>query len=236
MEFVVYLGETYKVKAGKLNLSQKAIKEINEIKGLDKFTNLLTLNLSLNQIEEIKGLEMLINLKELNLWNNNIAEIKGLETLENLIELDLGHNNITEIKGLGTLYNLKKLKIDGNLIHQDIIEHLGGLEITGIAKKPQKFVEYCSLEKKEQERLEKETIEKIKEMMEVSKRINLDRMQNVLEMDKKAFDNKIFEWARDFNFTIDGDNLIINKETISDFIDALDKQFASWEKGKEKIE
>ena len=73
-------------------------------------------------------------------------------------------------------------------------------------------------------------------MMEVSTRINLDRMQNVLNMDKKTFDNKIFEWARDFNFTIDGDNLIINKETVSDFIDALDKQFASWEKGKEKIE
>ena len=61
-------------------------------------------------------------------------------------------------------------------------------------------------------------------------------MQNVLDMEKKTFDNKIFEWAREFDFIIDGDNLVINKDTVSDFIDALDKQFASWEKGKEKIE
>lgn len=61
-------------------------------------------------------------------------------------------------------------------------------------------------------------------------------MQNVLHIDKKTFDNKIFIWAREFGFIIDGDYLIINKETVSDFIDALDKQFAIWEKGKEKIE
>lgn len=86
-----------------------------------------------------------------------------------------------------------------------------------------------------QKRKEKERLEKIKEMMEVSTRINLDMMRDVLDMDKKTFNNKIFEWAKEFSFIIDGDYLNINKETISDFIYALDKQFAIWEKGKEKI-
>jgi len=243
MEYVTLKGRKYEVKKGKLKLSNKSIRDIYEINGLVRLANLKKLDLSSNLISEIKGLEMLIDLKELNLSNNNITEIKGLETLKNLNKLNLDQNKISEIKGLGTLSNLKRLKIDENPIHQAIIEHLGGFNITGIAKYPQDFVQYCysniqqeRAEKERKEREGKEIFEKIKEMMEVSTRINLDRMQNVLNLDKKTFDNKIFEWARDFNFTIDGDNLIINKATVSDFIDALDKQFASWEKGKEKIE
>jgi len=99
----------------------------------------------------------------------------------------------------------------------------------------QEKLNFCKKKKLEQEKEEKEKLEKIKKMMSVSTRINLDRMQNVLDMDKKTFDNKIFEWAEEFGFTIDGDNLIINVNTVSDFIEALDKQFASWEKGKEKM-
>ncbi len=75
---------------------------------------------------------------------------------------------------------------------------------------------------------EKNNIEKIKLMMSVSTRINLDRMQDVLDMNKKEFNNKIFEWARDFGFTIDSNDLIVNKDTVSEFIDMLDEQFNEW--------
>lgn len=77
---------------------------------------------------------------------------------------------------------------------------------------------------------ESETIAKIKRMINVSARIALDRMQNALKMEKKDFDEKIFEWAEKFDFTIDGDYLIINEDKVSDFINALDNQFRIWEK------
>jgi len=38
----------------------------------------------------------------------------------------------------------------------------------------------------------------------------------------------IFKWAEEFSFTIDGDYLVINKETVSDFIDALDDEYKKW--------
>ena len=47
-------------------------------------------------------------------------------------------------------------------------------------------------------------------------------------MQEEAFSEKIFEWAEEFNFTIDGDYLVVNKETIDDFMSALDAQFESW--------
>jgi len=72
--------------------------------------------------------------------------------------------------------------------------------------------------------------EKIKTMLEVSKRISLDRMQDVLEMEKKTFNKRIFDLAKQYGFTIDGDYLIVNKETVSDFVDSLEKKFKEWEK------
>lgn len=101
---------------------------------------------------------------------------------------------------------------------------------------------YTSLERKKQlerERIQKEQekaiLEKIRKMMEVSSRIKLDMMQNVLKIDKSTFSNKIFEWARQFNFIIDGDYLNIDKDSVTDFITELDRQFESWRKDNENI-
>lgn len=107
----------------KLDLREKGIKEITDIKGLDTFTELEELILCDNEISEIKGLENLINLKKLDLTGNKINEIKGLENLENLEELILGRNKINEIKGLEDLKNLRVLWITRNRI-----EKISGLE------------------------------------------------------------------------------------------------------------
>ena len=62
-------------------------------------------------------------------------------------------------------------------------------------------------------------------------------MRESLNLDKKTFLDKIYDWAEEFGFRIDGDFLKINQDTVSDFIDALDKQFSSWEKmEKEKTD
>ncbi|MBA7507507.1 hypothetical protein ES706_06226 [subsurface metagenome] len=72
----------------------------------------------------------------------------------------------------------------------------------------------------------KDSLDKIKKLMKVSTRVRLDMMRDVLNMDPHTFNYKIIDWAYKFEFIIDGDYLIVNKETVSDFIDALDKQFS----------
>lgn len=107
----------------KLDLRERGIKEITDIKGLDTFTELEELYLYGNEISEIKGLKHLKNLKKLDLSGNKITEIKGLENLKNLEELILGGNKITEIKGLEDHKNLRVLWITRNRI-----EKISGLE------------------------------------------------------------------------------------------------------------
>ena len=83
MDFITLNDKKVYVVDNELNLREKGIKEISEIIGLDKLTNL----------------------KVLNLYGNDITELKGLENLENLIRLSIGRNYINEIKGLESLKN-----------------------------------------------------------------------------------------------------------------------------------
>ncbi|MFW9772479.1 MAG: zinc ribbon domain-containing protein [Promethearchaeota archaeon] len=69
--------------------------------------------------------------------------------------------------------------------------------------------------------LEKKRIEKLKSMIKVSNRIKLDMMRSALEMDEKTFANKIFKWAKKFDFVIDGEYLIVTNENINAFILSL---------------
>ena len=84
-------------------------------------------------------------------------------------------------------------------------------------------------EREERKKLKTETIEKIKKMVKVSDRLRLSMMRKALNIDEDVFMDKIFDWAVEYGFRIDGDFLNINQDTVSDFIDALDKQFSSWE-------
>ena len=62
----------------------------------------------------------------------------------------------------------------------------------------------------------------------------MDQMRNALKMEKAVFDEKIFDWADEFGFRIDGDLIKIQSESVDQFIDMLDSQFKSWE-SKERI-
>lgn len=79
----------------------------------------------------------------------------------------------------------------------------------------------------EQTRLQKEEREKIdrvKSMIRVSKKLRLDMMRTALEMDEKLFIEKVFQWAKQFNFVIEGDYLLINQDTTTDFLNDLSTQ------------
>ena len=77
--------------------------------------------------------------------------------------------------------------------------------------------------------IERENIEHIKKLMQVSTKVKLDRFQDGLGMNNQDFNRKIVDWAVEFGFTIDGDYVIVNKSTIDDFMVALDHQFKDWE-------
>ena len=100
----------------KINLKNKMIENIKDIKGIEEFSNVIEeIDLSNNRISKIQGLKNLINLKKLNLKNNYIEKIEGLENLNKLELLDLSGNvSIQEIPdNLSNLPNLETVKLTG---------------------------------------------------------------------------------------------------------------------------
>jgi hypothetical protein len=104
------------VSDSKLNLKNKMIENIEDIKGLEEHSeNIMELDLSHNRIINLKGIERLKNLKKLSLKNNYIEKIELLEGLNNLEFLDFSGNvNIELIPDfLNELPLLKTVKLTG---------------------------------------------------------------------------------------------------------------------------
>ncbi len=60
-----------------------------------------------------------------------------------------------------------------------------------------------------------ETIpEKLKKILNVSVRIKMEQMRNMLDLDQKTFDKKLLDWANEHNWIIDGDYIIVKKESV----------------------
>ena len=87
---------------------------LTSVKGLEKLTQLTTLNLVDNKLTDVKGLEKLTQLKELSLGYNKLTSIKGLEKLTQLKELILTDNKLTNVKGLEKLTQLVELDLEDN--------------------------------------------------------------------------------------------------------------------------
>lgn len=234
------------------------VNQITEIKGLNTLTNLRELNLSNNKITEIKGLENLINLKRLNLTFNEITEIKGLENLTNLKELNLYGNKIPQkllkellyknIKNWAEknpeLYKISRKKIffkfpAKKISLEDMFKKGGEITYDILMLTNEYFIrdvlEYCGQKRKEQDIIIS-PIEKLKEILKKTPKVKLDKIKSALQMDTHIFNNKIVDWAVELDCTIDGDYLVINEDTISEFINILDREFKKWEQGKEKLE
>ncbi|MBY9010734.1 MAG: leucine-rich repeat domain-containing protein [Candidatus Lokiarchaeota archaeon] len=99
-----------------LNLRNKMIEDVLEIKGLEEIESKIDhLDLGNNRITKIEGLDRLENLKKLDLKNNYIEKIEGIEELKNLELLDLSGNiNIKVIpENLNELPFLKVVKLTG---------------------------------------------------------------------------------------------------------------------------
>ncbi|MFX0046749.1 MAG: hypothetical protein ACFE8G_01140 [Candidatus Hermodarchaeota archaeon] len=70
--------------------------------------------------------------------------------------------------------------------------------------------------------------EKIERIMRVSNSIDLDLMREVLGMDENTFQERIIAYTQKYDMRIEGNNLIINKDTLDDFLNSLDEKYKEW--------
>ena len=61
-------------------------------------------------------------------------------------------------------------------------------------------------------------------------KIDMDELKNHFKFDSKTFYNKLLEWSERFDMIIDGDDVRFNLNTVSDFIDELDREYGKWGK------
>lgn len=74
-------------------------------------------------------------------------------------------------------------------------------------------------------KLEFEAVEKVKKLLKISTRIKIDEMNDTIGRDTRIFEERIWDWAYEFGFTIDGDYIVVENADIDGFIKKLDKQF-----------
>ena len=69
----------------------------------------------------------------------------------------------------------------------------------------------------------KDNVEKLKSLLSMSKRVRFDMIQNILDVNKEILLNIIIIWGKKNYCEIDGDYLIINKESLTQFFEELNQ-------------
>ncbi|MFX0048760.1 MAG: hypothetical protein ACFE8G_11410 [Candidatus Hermodarchaeota archaeon] len=157
------------------------------------------------------------------------------------------NNNQDDYKILRTQYgNLKslysKIQTEKRLIEEDRDELRKKVrdlekEVEELRLQKQNFERTSAL--KDEKQLEdflkylegSEIVNLLTNITNVSNRIRLDMLQNILQVAKENkwyFDVKIFEWANQFGFRIEGDHLIFEKGSMLEFIKMLEQKFEEW--------
>jgi len=60
-------------------------------------------------------------------------------------------------------------------------------------------------------------------------KISIKELQRNFRGKKDYFYDSLLEWIRQFQFTIEGDMIILNKDTVEDFIKTLDSKYREWD-------
>ena len=78
------------------------------------FEKVTNLSVSLKQLTDVTGLEKLTQLTNLNIWGNQLTNVKGLEELYQLTNLNIMQNKLTDVSGLENLTQLTSLMLIDN--------------------------------------------------------------------------------------------------------------------------
>lgn len=120
---VLICGEPYDVESTMLDLSGKRIRSdrLDDLKKLEKLTNL---RLSNNLITKLDFLKPLTQLVTLDLSDNDITDISVLSSMQSLRTLHLDNNKIKDFKPLYSLHKLTTLTISGMEISESQLKEL----------------------------------------------------------------------------------------------------------------
>ncbi|MHA2120989.1 MAG: hypothetical protein ACW990_07260, partial [Promethearchaeota archaeon] len=61
----------------------------------------------------------------------------------------------------------------------------------------------------------------VKELVRTTNEVELKTMGKILRMDRKTFSQDIETWAKDFEYVIEGNNLKVPPDKVSEFIKLL---------------
>lgn len=64
-------------------------------------------------------------------------------------------------------------------------------------------------------------VQQLKSLLRVSRKININDIRDILDLERKNLLPIIVEWAEDYGFEIDGDYLVLNEESLSEFLKDL---------------
>lgn len=85
--------------------------------------------------------------------------------------------------------------------------------------------DYKEAEKLQIKEKRQELIQQIATILTVSNRLKMDTMRTILDMEQDEFYENVFNWAEKFNFIIDRDEIIIDHNSIPQFMDDLTTGF-----------
>lgn len=110
-------------------------KEINNINGLENFTNLETINLCGNNITDINLLWNMKTLTSIDVSWNQLYTLGNISSMPKLVELNVSNNKITSVNNISILSGLEDLYIQGNkLVNINEIESLEKLSVLNISE------------------------------------------------------------------------------------------------------
>lgn len=191
-----YLNDDYVLKYGE---SIKIFKRIITLdpKNYRAYYNLGIAYFNLNHFEEA-----------LNAYNISISIKPDYKHV--YYNIGLLHEATENLEGALKAYE-KALDIDPNYIYA--MHALKTVRLT-LANKVNTKIKTLDMENR---------IEKLKSLLRMSKRVSFDMIQEILKVNKETLLSIIINWGKKNYCEIDGDYLIVNKVTLTQFIEELNQ-------------
>ncbi len=90
---------------------------IEDITGVGELKTLTSLSINNQNVSDISAIASLTNLESLSIQNNKVSNIEAIASLENLQTLNLYKNQISNLKPLSELTNLTYINLNNNCIY-----------------------------------------------------------------------------------------------------------------------
>ena len=72
------------------------------------------------------------------------------------------------------------------------------------------------------DKIEDKSLEKLKNLLKMSNTVKIEMLEEILKIEKPKVIDLIIQWGEKYDFELDGDYLIINKETVTKLIKELE--------------